>query len=112
MKTKSADLYEKKTTCLDLELEQRDLLMHRSLEQESPLAEMLQKLASANFNVKKDVSNEDKPYLIHTSRALNKTIYSNFKSCEHESTYAPLSPKLIRERLTQTSTINRTFKFE
>ena len=86
--------------------------MHRSLEQESPQAEMLQKLASANFNVKKDVSNEDKPYLIHTSRALNKTIYSNFKSYEHESTYAPLSPKLIRERLTLTNTINGTFKFE
>ena len=100
------------TTCLDLELEQRDLLVHRSLEHESPLAEMLQKLESANFNVKKDVSNEDKSYLIHTSRALNKTIYSNFKSCEHDTNYAPLSPKLIRERLTQPSTIHGTFKFE
>ena len=36
--TKSADLYEKKTTCLDLELEKRDLLMLQSLEQESPQA--------------------------------------------------------------------------
>ena len=86
--------------------------MHRSLEQESPQAEMLQKLASANFNVKKDVSNEDKPYLIHTSRALNKTIYSSFKSYEHESTYASLSPNLSRARLTMTNTIDGNLKFE
>ena len=70
MKTKSADLYEKKTTCLDLELEQRDLLVHRSLEHESPLAEMLQKLESANFNVKKDVSNEDS-HTLYTQAALS-----------------------------------------
>ena len=53
--------------------------MLESLEQESPLAEIIQKLGSAHLNAKKDVSNEYEPYLIYTSSAVNKTIYSRFK---------------------------------
>ena len=86
--------------------------MLQSLEQESTQASVLQKLRSASLNVKKGVPNEHRPYLIHTSRALNKTIYSSFKSYDHESTYASLSPKLSRARLTMKNTIDGNLKFE
>ena len=86
--------------------------MLQSQEQESTQASVLQKLRSASLNMKKGVPDEHKPYLILTSRALNKTIYSSFKSYEHESTQASLSQKLNRARLNVKNTIDLNLKLK